>query len=129
MATVTFDDGTNPAVVVQAPRLPEEEGRDYPILMGRTMGGAVLTADQGDGSTVHIHDMMLHFRHLTNANYTSLKTFFETYVIWSKTKFTYTDPHATAHTNMHYVRGMESFRSGRGTTWNGDIVLTKDMAA
>ena len=125
--TVTFNDLTNPVVTVKSPSYPEEEGRTYTHLIGRTMGGGIKTADMGDG-TVH-QNPVLHFRDMTNAHYSSLKTFFETTVSFSKTSFTYPDPHAAAHTNMHYLGGIERARSKKGNRWDFDVRLTKDLAA
>ncbi len=125
--TVTFNDGTNPIITVAAPRIPEEPGRSYPVQMGRTIGGGLFTVDLG-GGTVY-QTIRLHFRHLSSADYTDLKTLLETDVNFGETSFTYTDPHGVAHTNMHYVSGWESFRSARGDRWNGTLIITKDLSA
>ena len=124
--TVTFTDGASP-ITIKAPSYPEEEGRTYTHLVGRTMGGGVKVADMGDG-TVH-ENPILHFRDMTNAHYINAKTFFEATVDFSKTALTYTDPHSAAHTNMHYLGGLERARSKRGNRGDFDIKLTKDLSA
>jgi hypothetical protein len=123
---VTFDDLTNPAITVQAPRYPEEPGRDYPQIVGLTSSGSHIVADLGDGSTVHL-DMVLHFRNFPDADMTTLRTFIETTVDWAKTLFTYTDPHSVAHTNMRYMGGLPENRATLGDFWNFDMRLSKDM--
>ena len=105
---------------------PEDPGETYPMLVGRTMGGGIKTADLGDGSTDHI-DMRVEFR-LSNADYVALRNFIQDTVKWSTTAFTFTDSNGTAFTNMHYISGLETFRR-TNTLWFGAIRLSKDMAA
>ena len=123
--TVTFDNGAQ-SCTIKAPRLPEEPGDTYPMTTGATMGGGLKYVDMGDGT---IWDRpKLHFRGLTSAHYAALKTFIQTNCEWSKTAFTYTDPHGTDHTNMHYLRGFP-FKGGPGDLWSGTLELHKDMSA
>ena len=128
--TVIFTNatGTPAPITIRAPAYPEEPGRSYPFLTGRTMGGGFKTVDLGEDSAAH-QNMVLHFRDMSNANYTSMKTFFETTVSYNATAFTYTDPHEVAHANMRYLGGMERARSKRGNRWDIDIRIAKDMSA
>ena len=120
-----FNDLTNPAVTIAAHLFPEDPGETYPMLVGRTMGGAIKTADLGSGAD-HI-TKEISFR-LTNDDYEALRDFIQTTVSWSEGSFTFTDSNAVAYTNMHYISGLESFRRDR-LTWTGTIVIAKDMSA
>ena len=122
----TFNDLTNPIVSIADHLFPEDPGETYPMLVGRTMGGAVKTADLGDGSTDHI-DMELQYR-LNNTDYEALRDFIQDTVKWSSLSFTFTDSNGTAFTNMHYISGLPEFRR-RNSLWFGAIRLSKDMSA
>ena len=124
--TVTFDDLTNPAVTVQAPRYPEEPGRHYPQVVTKTAGGSHVVADLGDGSSIH-ETAILHFRTFPNADMTSLLTFLETTVQHSKTLFTFTDPFGTDHTSMRYLGGIRERRRTKGNFWDFDLEIEKDQ--
>jgi hypothetical protein len=114
------------AVSIADHLFPEDPGETYPMLVGRTMGGAVKTADLGDGSTDHI-DMVVTYR-LEAADYVLLRDFIQDTAKWSSVAFTFTDSNGTAFTNMHYISGLESFRRNRNL-WFGSIRLAKDMSA
>jgi hypothetical protein len=125
--TVTFDDLINTATVIKSPMYPEEPGRDYPILIGRTKGGGIKTADLGGGSAYE--NPVLRFRDVSNTHYTNFKAFVESDIAWASRGFTYTDPNGTAHTNMFYLGGLGEARSKKGNRWDLTIRLTKDMSA
>ena len=125
MATITFDDGTNPAVQVRTHQWPQPLGDAYPVVVGRTMGGGFKTADLGDGT--QRFDATLEFREYPDADAQDLFTFFRTTVNRSETSFTYTDPDGTDFTNMRYVSGLETWRKVDGK-WFGQLVLSKDMS-
>jgi hypothetical protein len=125
--TVTFNDLTHTATEIKAPMYPEEPGRSYPSIVGRTQGGGLKTADLGGGSAYE--NPVLHFRDVSNTHYTNFKTFVESHIAWSARSFTYTDPNAVAHTNMHYLSGLEDARSKKGERWDFNIRLAKDMSA
>jgi hypothetical protein len=122
---VTFNDGVNPSVTVKGAYYPKQPGISYPMPIAYTMGGGLKTFDPGDGTDWN--QPVVHFRNMSNTHYSNLETFFKTTVNWSETSFTYTDPNGTVHTNMHYVGGLESFRSSRGDRWAGTIRLHKDI--
>jgi len=90
------------------------------------MGGAVKTADLGDGSTDHI-DKTLQYC-LSNTDYEALRDFIQDTVSWSSGSFTFTDGNGTAFTNMHYISGLPDFRR-RKNLWFGRLRLAKDMSA
>ena len=125
MPSNVFFDGTNTATIASA-LYPEDPGETYPMLVGRTMGGGVKTADFGDGSTDHI-DKTLQYR-LSNTDYEALRDFIQDRVSWSATAFTFTDGNGTAFTNMHYISGLPDFRR-RKTLWYGLLRIAKDMSA
>ena len=125
MASI-YNDGTNPAVTIADHLYPEAAGETYPMLVGRTMGGSIKTADMGDGSTDHI-DLTVSYR-LDNTDYTALRNFVQDTVKWSSLPFTFTDSNGTAFSNMHYLGGLEGFRRNR-SHWFGSIRLGKDMSA
>jgi len=124
--TCTFDDGSNPAVTIKAPALPETPGRSLPQIFGETTGGRHVVADYGDGTVWE--SRTLHFRRLSSTHFTNLRTFFETTVNWHETVFTYTDPHGTTHASMRYLSGLPQAQGGKGTTWDVDLVIAKDMS-
>ena len=121
----TFNDLTNPVVSIADHLYPEDSGETYPMIVGRTMGGAIKTADLGAG-TDHI-DKTINFR-LNNTDYEALRNFIQDTVSWSEKSFTFTDSNAAAFTKMHYMSGLESFRR-RNSLWTGSIRLSKDMSA
>jgi hypothetical protein len=114
------------AVSIADHLFPEDPGETYPMLIGRTMGGAVKTADMGDGSTDHI-DMVVRYR-LSDADYVLLRDFIQDTAKWGSVSFTFTDSNGTAFTNMHYIGGLETFRRNK-LIWTGQIRLAKDMSA
>jgi len=114
------------AVSIADHLFPEEHGQTYPMTIGRTMGGAVKTADLGDGSTDHI-DMTIRYR-LTDAHWVLLRNFIQDTARWGSVAFTFTDSNGTAYTNMHYISGLESFRRNN-LIWTGAIRIAKDMSA
>ena len=120
-----FNDLTAPAVTIADHLFPEDPGETYPMTVGRTMGGAIKTADLGAGVD-HI-DKTLGFR-LSNADYVALRDFIQNTVTWSESSFTFTDSNGTAFTNMHYLSGLESFRR-TNLLWAGQIRIAKDMSA
>lgn len=127
--TVTWDRGAT-SITIKAHAYPERPGRTTPQLLGFTIGGGVRTADLG-GTDVWERPI-LNFVDLSTADYESLRGFIESTLNWSQLSFTYTDPHGTAHTAMHYVGGLPEFRSSRGPSkglWSGTIELHKDMTA
>ena len=101
-------------------------GREYPQVVGRTMGGGFKVADLGDGSTIW-KNPRLHFAYQSDSDYTSLKGFIESTVDFASVPFTYTDPYSTDHTNMRYVRGLKEFRRIKGV-WHGTIELALDAS-
>lgn len=129
MSTVSFTYSAT-TITILAPRHPEEPGRYYPMIVGETPGGSFRVADLGDGSTVH-RRMVLHFRRLPDAtDFTALKNFIENTVLFNRYLFTYTDPHAVAHTYMRYLGGLDAAQSERGangTVWNLDMIIQKDL--
>lgn len=125
MASITFDDGTNPAVTVRAHQWPQPLGDAYPVVTGRTMGGGFKVADLGDGTVWD--DLPLEFRNYPDDDAQDLFTFMRTTVNRSETPFTYTDPDGADHTNMRYVHGLETWRKIKGV-WFGQLFLSKDMS-
>jgi hypothetical protein len=123
--SVTFNNLSAAAVVIADHLFPEDPGETYPMIVGRTMGGAVKTANLGAGVD-HI-DKTLSFR-LGNTDYEALRDFIQDTVVWSEGSFTFTDSNGTAFTNMHYISGLESFRRIR-LLWSGRLRLAKDMSA
>lgn len=123
--TCSFDDLTNPAVTIADHLFPEDPGETYPMTVGRTMGGAIKTADLGGG--VDFVDKTIGFR-LNNTDYEALRDFIQDTVTWSEGAFTFTDSNGTAFTNMHYMSGLEGFRRNN-LLWVGSIRLVKDMSA
>jgi len=122
----TFNDLSAPIVSIADHLFPEDPGESYPMLVGRTMGGAVKTADLGDGSTDHI-DMIVSYR-LDNTDFEALRDFIQDTVKWASLPFTFTDSNGTAFTSMHCISGLESFRRNNNL-WTGAIRLSKDMSA
>ena len=126
MATCTFNDGLGHSITVQAPKYPNEPGREYPQVIGRTMGGGFKIADMGDGSTIW-KNPKLQFRFMSAADYAALRAFIEVDVDFASVPFTYTDPYATANANMRYIKGLKEFRQIRGV-WHGTIELALDTS-
>lgn len=125
--TVTFDDGSNPAVTVKAPIWPEVPGRSRKVILNRTWGGGRVQTDYGNAA-VERH-LRLVFRNLTNTHYTNLRTFFETTVNYAGALFTYTDPFGTDLDNMYYRGGLETFEATRGRRWQGTLLISQDLTA
>ena len=125
--TLTSHAGTN--ITINAPQYPEQRGESYPMIYGRTMGGGIKVADLGPGTATVFRNPSLAFDRLSNTHYESLRNFLKTNAQYSKNSFTYTDPFATSHTNMHYTGGLEGFQSSVGNHWSGTINLAKDMSA
>jgi hypothetical protein len=126
--TVTFTSGST-SIVIKAPKLPEGEGYTYPMLLGRTMGGGMKTADLGDGSTAWRQNIPLNFARLSRTDYEALRDFIKDTVLWQSGAFSYTDPHSNTLTNMHYISGIPEARSMVGDKWNVPLVISKDQAA
>lgn len=124
--TCQFTSGVT-TITIKAPVYPEREGYVYPMVVGRTMGGGFRVVDLGDG-TEH-RDMTLAFRNLSRTDWEALRDFIITTVSWSKLAFSYKDPYATTHTDMHYLGGLPEAVSSRGDRWACDLRIAKDMTA
>ena len=120
--TIKFDTGAA-SITIEAPKWPYVPGEDQPIRVGTTMGGSMKIADMGDGTD--FEDPELPFRNQSDANFTTMRDFIQDTLGHAKTKFTYTDPFGTLHTNMRYLSGLREFRQMEGK-WNGVIYLRKD---
>lgn len=127
--TLTQTASPNTAITINGPQYPEMRGESYPMVYGRTMGGGIKIADLGPGTATVFQNPTLTFDRLSNTHYESLRNFIRNTVQYSKTSFTYADPFATNHTNMHYTGGLEAFQSSVGNHWSGTITLAKDMSA
>lgn len=124
MATITLDDGESNTLSLPI-KYPEEPSRTYPMLVGGTMGGRIITADLSSGTSWE--QPVLHFRRLTQTQFNNLKTYIESTIRWSEESVTYTDADGVAHTNMHYISGLEGARR-INDRWDVDIVLRKNMS-
>lgn len=127
---VTFTSGST-SIVIKNPRLPEGEGFTYPMLLGRTMGGGMKTADLGDGSTDWRQNVPLNFVRLSRTDYEALRDFIKDTVLWQSGAFSYTDGHSPPNTltDMHYISGIPEARSMVGDRWNVPLVISKDESA
>ena len=126
MTTITLDTGTA-SIAIAAPSYPEQPGETYPMIVNRSNGGRVLTADMGDGTTWETPT--LPYTRLSDADHTTLANFLKNDTNWAETPVTYTDPFGTNHTNMHIVSTLAEFRRVAYDKWAGTLRLVKDMAA
>lgn len=125
--TVTLDTGSVD-ITMPAPAPTGREPARYPQITGVCWGGGIKVFDMGDGST-QWDATEIHWAELTQAEYSTLRTFILTTINRSETAFTYTDQNSTDHTNMHYVEGIDDFEEDSGNLWSGTIRLHKDMSA
>ena len=125
--TVTFDDGLGHSISIQAPSAPGKEYSSYPMYPSVMWGGGVKVADLGDGTDWDNPEPFWDL--LPSADYTLLRTFIITTVNRSETAFTYTDQNSLAHTDMHYMEGLDEFAEVDTSMWSGTLKLHKDMAA
>lgn len=108
---------------IRSPRFPENNPELPRQTIGKSGGGAhwVYTW-AGAGKQVR-----LKFARLTPTEKADLESFIVTTVNYSATAFTYTDPGATAHTNMRFVDFGGWFQREAGAaSWSIDLILERE---
>lgn len=129
--TVTFTqtESGSAAITIRAPGYPYKPGTDYPgIIVGRTASGGFRVANHGPSSNPVILPT-LRWVQLSDSDFSDLKDWIEQDIQYQLYKFTYTDHDSTAHTNMRYLRGLDTFRLQPNNLWAGELVIAKDWDA
>ena len=102
--TITFNDGTNPAITIPVPDYPSGTFISLNQNVNIAMGGRVTSVTNGSGTLTR---WALRWNSLPTANYNTLKTFLYTTVAGATTQFTYTDENSSNYT-VKYIGGLES---------------------
>tara|TARA_Y100001973_G_scaffold101774_1_gene165502 strand:+ start:481 stop:855 length:375 start_codon:yes stop_codon:yes gene_type:complete len=102
--TITFNDGSNPAVTIPVPDYPSDQLISLQQNVQVAMGGRVTSVTNGSGTLTR---WALRWNSLPTANYNTLKTFLYTTVAGATTQFTYTDENSSNYT-VKYIGGLET---------------------
>ena len=101
--TISFDDLTNPAINLPVHDYPSQAFVHIDQSIQQAMGGRITNIVRGTGTLTR---WVLQWEHMSQADFTILKTFFYTTVSGASTTVTYTDESAATHT-VKYLGGIE----------------------
>lgn len=126
-ATITFTLTASPytAITIRANVYPENRPEPPRQKVGVSVGGHIQVALLGDPDD----GQRLTFRRLSSADFATLRTYIQSTINYSEKSFTFKDAHATNHVNMHYINGIETFETEPPGTYQGVLVIRKDLGA